>query len=92
VDTPPAGDDVVLVENLRYRDGSNQHWRLDLARQKQAPERPRPAIVVIHGGGWREGDKSSFASTKHGVPGNIVDFAKLGLNQANSVVVGTEIS
>jgi hypothetical protein len=34
--------------------------------------------VVIHGGGWIEGDKSSFASRKHGVPGNIEDFAELG--------------
>ncbi len=40
--------------------------------------RPRPGIVVIHGGGWLEGDKSSFASREHGVPGNIVDFAALG--------------
>ena len=39
---------------------------------------PRPAIVVIHGGGWIEGDKSSFASREHGVPGNIVDFAAQG--------------
>jgi acetyl esterase/lipase len=38
----------------------------------------RPGIVVIHGGGWLEGDKSSFASREHGVPGNIVDFAALG--------------
>ena len=34
--------------------------------------------MVIHGGGWIEGDKSSFASREHGVPGNIVDFAALG--------------
>src|SRR5260370_28813873 len=40
--------------------------------------KPRPAIVVIHGGGWLEGDKSSFASRQNGVPGNIVDFAALG--------------
>src|SRR5262249_35929540 len=40
--------------------------------------KPRPAILVIHGGGWLEGDKSSFASKKYGVPGNIVDFAEQG--------------
>jgi acetyl esterase/lipase len=33
---------------------------------------------VIHGGGWLEGDKSSFTSRAHGVPGNIEDFAALG--------------
>ena len=36
----------------------------------------RPAIVVIHGGGWLEGDKSSFSTLK--TPGNILGFAKLG--------------
>ena len=46
--------------------------------KKGVPVMPRPAIVVIHGGGWIEGDKSSFASREHGVPGNIVDFAALG--------------
>jgi arylsulfatase A len=34
--------------------------------------------VVIHGGGWIEGDKSSFASRKYGVPGNNEGFAALG--------------
>ena len=29
---------------------------------------PRPAIVVIHGGGWIEGDKSSFASRSMAYP------------------------
>jgi acetyl esterase/lipase len=46
--------------------------------KKNASSKPRPGIVIIHGGGWLEGDKSSFASRKHGVPGNIVDFAELG--------------
>ncbi len=46
--------------------------------KKPANDDARPAIVVIHGGGWIEGDKSSFASREHGVPGNIVDFAALG--------------
>jgi len=45
----------------------------------------RPAIVVIHGGGWLEGDKSSFsargradAGNLGATPGNILDFARLG--------------
>jgi acetyl esterase/lipase len=51
---------------------------LDLAMPKARGSKPRPAIVVIHGGGWLEGDKSSFASREHGVSGNIVDFAQAG--------------
>jgi acetyl esterase/lipase len=46
--------------------------------RKDPQGKARPAIVVIHGGGWIEGDKSSFASRKHGVPGNIEEFAELG--------------
>jgi acetyl esterase/lipase len=38
----------------------------------------RPAIVVIHGGGWLEGDKSSFSTPKNRPPGNIIDFARRG--------------
>ena len=70
--------DIDVLKDVRYREGASKSWRLDLARKKQTPAKPRPAIVVIHGGGWLEGDKSSFASDKDAVPGNIVDFAKLG--------------
>jgi acetyl esterase/lipase len=51
---------------------------MDLAMKGDRGAKPRPAVVVIHGGGWLEGDKSSFASRQYGVPGNIVDFAELG--------------
>ncbi len=70
---------VAIVSNISYREGPSKQWRLDLAWKKSnANGKPRPAIVVIHGGGWLEGDKSSFASRKHGVPGNIEEFADLG--------------
>jgi acetyl esterase/lipase len=68
----------VLTHNIAYRDGESKSWRLDLARPKDKGHKPRPAIVVIHGGGWIEGDKSSFSTPKVRVPGNIIDFAKLG--------------
>jgi acetyl esterase/lipase len=71
-------DDVAVFHDVRYRDGSSKQWRLDLAVKKAPGDKPRPAVVVIHGGGWLEGDKSSFATRMHGVPGNIVDFAELG--------------
>lgn len=70
--------DILLVHNLRYREGTNRHWFLDLAAPKAAPDALRPAIVVIHGGGWIEGDKSSFSTPRHPVPGNIIDFARRG--------------
>lgn len=75
---PVAGAAVTILRDLRYREGASKQWRLDLAMPKDAGARLRPAIVVIHGGGWIEGDKSSFTTREHGVPGNIEDFAALG--------------
>jgi acetyl esterase/lipase len=77
-DEPTDSLAVTLLHDLPYREGASKAWRLDLAMKKEVGARPRPGIVVIHGGGWVEGDKSSFASKKHGVPGNIVEFAELG--------------
>jgi acetyl esterase/lipase len=74
----PARETVTILHDLPYRPGPSKQWRLDLAMKNDPQGKPRPGIVVIHGGGWLEGDKSSFASRKHGVPGNIEDFANLG--------------
>lgn len=71
-------DGITVLYNLRYREGSAKDWVLDLAMQKEYRGKPRPAIIVIHGGGWLEGDKSSFSTPENRPPGNIIDFAKLG--------------
>lgn len=48
---------VTLKENVAYREG-NPKWTLDLyLPQAPAPEGGRPGLVVVHGGGWRSGDK-----------------------------------
>jgi acetyl esterase/lipase len=75
---PPDAATVVVLRDVRYREGPSPRWRLDLAMSRATPTEPRPGVVVIHGGGWREGDKSSFATPEHGVPGNIVAFAEQG--------------
>jgi hypothetical protein len=69
------GRDVTVISNLRYRAGPKD-CTLDLALPKGHADRSRPAVIVIHGGGWIEGDKSSFVSIR--TPGNIVDFATAG--------------
>jgi acetyl esterase/lipase len=78
VDDDHIPDDIAVLHDLRYREGSVKDWVLDLAMQKDYTGKPRPAIIVIHGGGWLEGDKSSFSTPKNRPPGNIIDFAKLG--------------
>lgn len=47
---------VEFLPDLAYREG-NPAWRLDLALPKERGAAPRPAVVVIHGGGWTSGDK-----------------------------------
>src|SRR5437867_8185444 len=71
-------DSIALQRDLRYGEGKSTAWKLDLAYPKELGDKPRPALVIIHGGGWIEGDKSSFTSLKYWAPGNIIDFAKLG--------------
>ncbi len=73
-----AVDDITVLHNLSYSDGVSKSCTLDLAVPTKNSSTPRPAILVIHGGGWLEGDKSSFVSPDHPMPGNILDFAKLG--------------
>ena len=49
---------VTLLTDVPYREG-NDKWRLDLVLPRQSGSTPRPAIVFVHGGGWRSGDKSN---------------------------------
>jgi len=48
-------ENVELTTDVAYREG-NDKWRLDLAVPKKPGHAPRPAIVFVHGGGWRSGD------------------------------------
>jgi acetyl esterase/lipase len=57
-----------VIHDIAYREGPSRQWKLDLAMKKDSRAAPPPGIVVIHGGGWLEGDKSSFASREHGAP------------------------
>jgi acetyl esterase/lipase len=50
--TVPAG--VVVVRNVAY--GSDSHQRFDVYRPAQASG--APVIFLVHGGGWRRGDKT----------------------------------
>ena len=51
-----AADGVLLELNIPYREG-HELQNLDLAMPEAEPDNPRPAIVVVHGGGWVRGDK-----------------------------------
>lgn len=50
-------DGVELRTDIPYREG-NENWKLDLALPKEKSDSLRPGLVIIHGGGWRSGDKA----------------------------------
>jgi acetyl esterase/lipase len=59
---PPP--DVVGHYEVEYATAGGQSLVLDVARPKQGSG-PFPAVVCIHGGGWRGGDKVSFRPLIH---------------------------
>lgn len=66
-------DDVTLVPDIAYREGKSKRWKLDLLMPKERSETPRPGIVFVHGGGWRNGDKRSGIFFR-----GAVDYARRG--------------
>ena len=77
-DEPREEGAVPVVRDIAYREGASKSWRLDLAMPTEKTKKPRPGIVVVHGGGWLAGDKSSFVFEDRAAPANIVEFAKKG--------------
>jgi endo-1,4-beta-xylanase len=51
-----VSDEVRLETDIAYRQG-NEKWRLDLAYTEAQDNTRRPGLVIVHGGGWRGGDK-----------------------------------
>ena len=52
-----AGDSLIVEADVAYRPGESKAWRLDLIYPRKKSDKTRPAIVFVHGGGWRNGDK-----------------------------------
>ena len=54
-------DDVVFESGVEFSNPDNQHLQLDIARPKTG-EGPYPAIICIHGGGFRAGNRNGYDS------------------------------
>ncbi len=52
---PPA---VEVIRDVEYGRGGETRLALDIYRPKVLPKEPLPAVIFIHGGGWRAGDKA----------------------------------
>jgi acetyl esterase len=77
----PAGaaqDDVTVKRDVVYRTVDGERLALDVY-QPAKNGKDRPAVVVVHGGGWTAGDKSLFAQqssllAQHGFVAFSVDY------------------
>lgn len=49
---------IKVTRDIAYREGDSEAWRLDLAMPTAETDEPRPALVIVHGGGWRGGSRT----------------------------------
>jgi acetyl esterase/lipase len=56
---PPIPDTVAWQEAIEYSNPGDEHLQLNLARPKTG-DGPFPAILCIHGGGFRAGKRESY--------------------------------
>ncbi len=64
------GGKIVVENDVEYANPDNQHLMVDMARPAEG-KGPFPAVLCIHGGGFRAGDR-------HGYDGLIREFARRG--------------
>lgn len=64
---------ITISKDIPYRDGESEAWKLDLAMPVNFGPEIRPALVIIHGGGWRGGSKNVDVYQKM-----MVDYAQKG--------------
>ena len=50
---------ITVTENIAYRTDVGPSTVLDLAEPQLGPKTDRPAILIIHGGGWSAGSTGS---------------------------------
>jgi acetyl esterase/lipase len=58
---PPVPDDVTFEIGVEYSNPDDQHLQLNIAQPKKG-DGPFPAIVCIHGGGFRAGSRDGYNS------------------------------
>lgn len=59
VAAPTVPDSVIWEEEIEYTNPDDQHLQLNLARPKTG-EGPFPAVICIHGGGFRAGKRDGY--------------------------------
>ncbi len=50
-------DTVEFIKDVEFGKGGDKPLRLNIARPKKRGDKPLPAVVYVHGGGWMKQDK-----------------------------------
>ncbi len=58
--TRAAEENILFDEGIEYANPDNQHLQLNLARPKDDTGPARPAVLCIHGGGFRAGERTGW--------------------------------
>lgn len=69
---------ITVTENIAYRTDVGPSTVLDLAEPQFGPKQNRPAILIIHGGGWSAGSKNDMVYRTL-----MIDYAMKGYVVAN---------
>ncbi|MCR4602866.1 MAG: alpha/beta hydrolase [Prevotella sp.] len=69
---------ITVTENIAYRTDVGPNTLLDLAQPLFGPQTNRPAILIIHGGGWSAGSKNDMVYRTL-----MIDYAMKGYVVAN---------
>jgi len=56
---PTLAGEIIFEPNIEYANPDNQHLQLNMARPKEAAG-DMPAVVCIHGGGFRAGNRTRW--------------------------------
>lgn len=67
---PAIPDDIDVFRGITYKEIDSTKLQLDIYRKKGLPE-GSPAIIFIHGGAWRSGDRGDYLPY-------LLDYAKKG--------------
>jgi acetyl esterase/lipase len=76
---PATGPAITVHENVEYGSVNGTDLHLDVYEPAAHVTQPRPAVVLIHGGGWISFDKSTMRSmgnllARHGFVAFAVDY------------------
>lgn len=69
---------LTITRDIPYRQGNSNAWKLDMAMPSDSGSARRPALVIVHGGGWAAGSKSDDVYQSM-----LVDYARKGYVTVN---------